>query len=111
MRDQPLTAEQAARWLECSVEEVLALLASGHLRPYNTVGVPDADSVSLNSVVVLAESLPVERGVFRVREASMGMDGPGAGGGYASKPHAAGPRPQGERAGFVVERRPPGRRI
>jgi hypothetical protein len=108
MRDQPLTAEQAARWLECSVEEVQAFVAEGHLKAYGT---SDADAISLNSTVVLAESLPVERGVFRVREMAMAGDG-GAPGGYGSKPpHAGPPRPQGERGGFVVERRTPGRRI
>lgn len=106
MRDQPLTAEQAARWLECSVEEVAAFLAEGRLRAYGAV---EADAISLNSIVVLAESLPVERGVFRVRE--MGMAGDAPAGGYAPKPHAGPARPQGERSGFIVERRPAGRRI
>lgn len=107
MRDQPLTAEQAARWLECSVEDVAAFLAEGRLRAY---GAAEADAISLNSIVVLAESLPVERGVFRVREMAMG--GEGASGGYASKPpHTGAPRPQGERGGFIVERRSPGRRM
>jgi hypothetical protein len=107
MRDQPLTAEQAARWLECTVEEVQAFLAEGRLR---VIGAAEADAISLNSIVVLAESLPVERGVFRVRETTMASDS-SSGGGYAPRPQTGAPRPQGDRGGFIVERRPPGRRI
>jgi len=104
MRDQALTVEQAARWLECTEEEVQTFLAAGRLRSFGE----DSGTVSLNSIVVLAESLPVEQGVFRVREMSMAG---GDGGGYGGKPHGSSSRPQGERSGFIVERRPPGRRI
>jgi hypothetical protein len=103
MRDQPLTAEQAARWLECSVEDIQAFVAAGHLKLYAAAD-GGSDLISLNSVVVLAETLPVERGIFSVRETSFGGDS-----GYSPKPQ--GPRPTGERQGFVVERRSPGRRI
>lgn len=104
MRDQPLTMEQAARWLDCSADEVRTFLESGRLRPFGAPG--DGDAVSLNSVVVLAESLPVDRGIFRVRDLPGGDHG---GSGYSPRPQAG--RSQGERPSFVVERRPTSRRI
>lgn len=106
MRDQPLTTEQAARWLECSADEVQSLIAAGRIRAFGVGEGDAADTVSLNSVVVFAESLPVERGVFRVRETPFSGDS-----GYSPKPPAPGGRPTGDRGGFVVERRTPGRRL
>lgn len=107
MRDQPLTAEQAARWLDCSAEEVRSFVEAGKLRPYGGAAEGEIELLSLNSVVVLAESLPPDRGIFRVRDMPGGDHG--GGGGYAPRPQ--GGRGQGERPGFVVERRTPGRRI
>lgn len=107
MRDQPLSLEQAARWLDCPPDDVREFLSSGRLRPYG-VAAADTEAISLNSVVVLAESLPAERGIFRVRDMP-GSGDHGGSGGYSPRPQ--GGRPQGERPGFVVERRPTTRRI
>jgi len=111
MKDQPLTAEQTARWLECAVDELPALVAAGLLKPFGAEGTPEAEMFSLNAVVMLAESLPAERGIFRIRETGMaGADGGSAPGG--PKSYSSAPRPHGERSGFVVERRsPPPRRV
>lgn len=109
MKDQPLTAEQTARWLECAVEELPALVAAGLLKPFGAEGTPEAEMFSLNAVVMLAENLPVERGIFRIRETGMaGSEGGGPAG--APKSYSSAPRPHGERSGFVVERRSPGPR-
>lgn len=111
MKDQPLTAEQTARWLECAVEDLPALVSAGLLKPFGAEGSPEAEMYSLNAVVMLAESLPVERGIFKIRETGMaGGEGGGAPGG--PKSYSSAPRPHGERSGFVVERRsPPPRRV
>jgi len=104
MRDQPLSLAEAAKWLGCTAEEVGSYVAAGQLKPFQGAGGADAAQVSLNSVVVLAESLPAERGVFRVRDmpsydsppprpAGSGYGGPGGG---FNKPR---PAP-------IVERRP-----
>ena len=66
MRDQPLSISEAAKWLGCTAEEISGYVADGRLKPFQ--GAADSGQVSLNSVVVLAESLPAERGVFRVRD-------------------------------------------
>ncbi len=103
MRDQPLSISEAAKWLGCTSEEVSGYVSDGRLKPFQ--GAADSGQVSLNSVVVLAESLPAERGVFRVRDMpsydsapprpSSGGYGGGPGGGF-NKPR---PAP-------IVERRP-----
>jgi len=112
MKDQPLTAEQTARWLECAVDDLPALVAAGLLKPFGAEGSPEAEMFSLNAVVMLAESLPAERGIFRIRETGMaGADGGGSPTG-GPKSYSSAPRPHGERSGFVVERRsPPPRRV
>ncbi|HYG87932.1 MAG TPA: hypothetical protein VD978_16875 [Azospirillum sp.] len=103
MRDQPLSLAEAAKWLGCTAEEVNGYIADGLLKPFQGASAAESPQVSLNSVVVLAESLPVERGVFRVRDipsydsapprpASSGYGGPGG----FNKPR---PAP-------IVERRP-----
>lgn len=107
MRDQPLTIEQAARWLDCPADDVRALVRSGRLRLHSGAPEGELEPVSLNSVVVLAESLPADRGIFRVREIPGGDHG--GSGGYTPRPQ--GGRPQGERPGFIVERRPTTRRV
>lgn len=102
MRDQPLTLTEAAKWLGSTADEVSGYLADGRLRPFAA----GADGlVSLNSVVVLAESLPVERGVFRVRDMPSYDSAPPrpAGGGYAGGPGGGFNKP---RPAPVVERRP-----
>ena len=90
MRDQPLSISEAAKWLGCTSEEVSGYVSDGRLKPFQ--GAADSGQVSLNSVVVLAESLPAERGVFRVRDMpsydsapprpSSGGYGGGPGGGF-----------------------------
>lgn len=102
MRDQPLSLSEAAKWLGCTVEEVSAYVADGRIRPFS--GGADAEQLSLNSVVVLAESLPAERGVFRVRDMPSYDSAPPrtSSGGYAGGPGGFNkPRPAP-----VVERRP-----
>lgn len=101
MRDQPLTIAEAASWLNASEQEITDLLGTGRLRPFRA-DAPDG-RVSLNSVVVLAEALPVERRVFEVRESSIRLDGPPTG----PRP-SHGPRPGGHdsRGPVIVERRP-----
>lgn len=101
MRDQPLSLTEAAKWLGCTVEEIGDYLTDGRLRSY-----AGADGqVSLNSVVVLAESLPAERGVFRVRDMPSYDSAPPrpSSGGYGSGPGGGFNKP---RPAPVVERRP-----
>lgn len=104
MRDQPLTISETARWLRCSEDEVQGHLEAGQLDPYEDTAAGDAVLVSLNSVVVLAESLPAERGVFQIREPVPGMDD------YAGPRSSSGPRtsgaPSATRPPLIVERRP-----
>ncbi|HYH40038.1 MAG TPA: hypothetical protein VD860_17590 [Azospirillum sp.] len=101
MRDQPLSLTEAAKWLGCTVEEVSGYVADGRLKPF--AGAADGQ-VSLNSVVVLAESLPAERGVFRVRDMPSYDSAPPrpSTGGYGGGPGGFNkPRPAP-----IVERRP-----
>ncbi|HSK41167.1 MAG TPA: hypothetical protein VK943_15480 [Arenibaculum sp.] len=105
MRDQALTAQQAADWLNSTPEEVTALLASGRLK--SVAGAPgtEPNRISLNSVVVLAESLPAELGIFRIGEppSSLGESGaPRSRPGGFGRPSSEGPR----RPPVIVERRP-----
>lgn len=104
MRDQPLSLAEAAKWLGCTAEEVNGYIADGLLKPYQGPGASDLPLVSLNSVVILAESLPAERGVFRVRDMPSYDSAPPrpAGGGYGGAPGGFNkPRPAP-----IVERRP-----
>lgn len=105
MRDQALTAQQAADWLNSTPEDVTSLLASGRLKP--VAGAPEtgASRISLNSVVILAESLPAEVGIFRIGEPPSSLGESGASrsrpGGFGRPPNE-GPR----RPPVIVERRP-----
>lgn len=105
MRDQPLTIAEAARWLRCSDEEVRGYVESGQLRPFAGAAPGAEPVVSLNSVVILAESLPAEQGVFQVRDMPASLDRPSS-----DRPPHGGPRPSGNfggpRPGLIVERRP-----
>lgn len=101
MRDQPLTISETARWLRCSEDEVEDHLSAGRLDIYPGADTDDTTLVSLNSVVVLAESLPAERGVFQIREPVPGLDD------YAGPRSSAGPRgPASTRPPLIIERRP-----
>lgn len=101
MRDQPLTIAEAASWLNCSEQDVQEHMRAGRLRPFR----PDSDDgrLSLNAVVVLAESLPVERRVFEVRESSARLDGPVSG---PRSPHPGRSGGHDQRPALIVERRP-----
>ena len=102
MRDYPLTIAEAAVWLKCSEDEVQEHLSAGRLRPY----AQDAQSgrLSLNAVVILAESLPSERRIFEVREPAARPEHSSSSSG-ARSPYPA--RSGGsDRPGLIVERRP-----
>ena len=99
MRDLSITIDQAAKWLNCSTEQVEGYLSAGRLLPF-TGAAGGSPLVSLNSVVVLAEALPAEAGIFRIRESS-GMGGPDMG--FSPRPHSG---PPGGRPPVVVERKP-----
>jgi hypothetical protein len=100
MRDQSVTLDQAAKWLNCAPDKVQEYLASGRLQAFAGANA-DASAVSLNSVIVLAEALPVEAGIFRIRESSSSLPGPDMG--YSPRPHGG---PGGSRPPVVVERKP-----
>ncbi|MBP2314672.1 helix-turn-helix domain-containing protein [Azospirillum soli] len=102
MRDLPLTMAEAAAWLRCSEAEVQELLNAGRLRPFQPGG--QDGRLSLNAVVVLAESLPTDRRIFEVREAAArpehGHAAPGARSPYPTRPGGHDQRPA-----VIVERR------
>jgi hypothetical protein len=105
MRDIAITLEQAAHWLNCGIAQVKEYLTAGRLRAFEGKSGDAAKVISLNSTVILAESLPPEAGIFQIAEKRD----------YDSAPR---PRPTGsmgrERAplevvrssGPIVERRP-----
>ena len=85
MRDQPLTTAEAASWLKCTEDEVQEHLRTGRLRLFQPGPQQAATDgrLSLNAVIVLAESLPDERRIFEVREpvarTESGSSGPRSG--------------------------------
>jgi hypothetical protein len=99
MRDQPITIDQAAKWLNCGTDRIQEYLAAGQLQGFPGA-TAEAPLVSLNSVIILAEALPVENGIFRIRESSGGM--PGSDMGYSPRPHGGAP---GGRPSVIVERK------
>jgi hypothetical protein len=103
MQDLPITIDQAAHWLNCTPAQVQALLAAGRLSGYSGRLATPAKPISLNSTVVLAESLPVTVGVFSVAEAR-----DSDGGSRPRQPMAPRGRPvEVTRSnGPIVERRP-----
>ncbi len=68
MRDIAITIEQAAHWLNCSTAKIKEYLASGLLRNFEGRSGDAAKVISLNATVILAESLPVEAGIFQIAE-------------------------------------------
>jgi len=68
MRDIAITIEQAAHWLNCSAAKIKEYLAAGLLRNFEGRSGDAAKVISLNSTVILAESLPVEAGIFQIAE-------------------------------------------
>jgi hypothetical protein len=68
MRDIAITVEQAAHWLNCNAAKIKEYLASGLLRNFEGRSGDAAKVISLNSTVILAESLPVEAGIFQIAE-------------------------------------------
>ena len=68
MNDVAITIAQTAHWLNCSADEAQTHLDAGRIRPYEGRGHDPSKPVSLNSVVIYAESLPDEIGIFRVRD-------------------------------------------
>lgn len=103
MRDHSLTIAEAAAWLKCSEAEVQEHLRAGRLRPYQQD--PQNGGVSLNAVVVLAESLPPDHRIFEVREPAARSEHPSSDmrGPY---PARSGGGPD-QRPGLIVERRSP----
>ena len=103
MRDIAITLEQAAHWLNCSTAKIKEYLAAGRLRAFEGKSGDAAKVISLNSTVILAESLPVEAGIFQITE---------------KRDYDSGPRPRTlstgrerpplevVRSGPIVERRP-----
>ncbi|AWJ85672.1 hypothetical protein TSH58p_19110 (plasmid) [Azospirillum sp. TSH58] len=100
MRDQSLSIAEAAAWLKCSEAEVEELVQAGRLRADRME--PAIDRISLNTVIVLAESLPVERRIFEVREAAGRIESSESRGHYPSRPSGG----MDQRPPVVVERRP-----
>ncbi len=100
MRDQSLSIAEAAAWLKCSEAEVEEHVQAGRLRAERLE--PKIDRISLNTVVVLAESLPVERRIFEVREAAGRIESSEPRGHYPSRPTGG----MDQRPPVIVERRP-----
>jgi hypothetical protein len=105
MRDLAITIAQAAHWLNCNDAEVQAHLTAGRLRPYSGRPSDPDKPISLNSTVILAESLPLSVGVFDIGERRESDMAP------RSRPTLVGrDRPAPEivrsRPGPIVERRP-----
>ncbi|HZH26542.1 MAG TPA: hypothetical protein VEY95_05100 [Azospirillaceae bacterium] len=93
MNDVAITIAQTAHWLNCSADEAQAHLDAGRIRPYDGRGRDPSKPVSLNSVVIYAESLPDEAGIFRVRDgagAADRADRPDRGSDRATMPTRAG---------------------
>ncbi len=102
MRDQSLSLTEAIKWLGCSTEEIGDYLANGLLKTFQGGDAADPQ-LSLNSVVILAESLPVERGIFRVRD-SLPSDSTAS---RSTVPSYPGPNSFSKpRSTPIVERRP-----
>jgi hypothetical protein len=104
MRDIAITIEQAAHWLNCGVAKIKEYLAAGLLRNFEGRSGDAAKVISLNSTVILAESLPVEIGIFQIAEKRGDYD-------LAPRPRTLSTgreRPPLEvvRSGPIVERRP-----
>jgi hypothetical protein len=104
MRDIAITIEQAAHWLNCGVAKIKEYLAAGLLRNFEGRSGDAAKVISLNSTVILAESLPVEIGIFQIAEKRGDYDS-------APRPRTLSTgreRPPLEvvRSGPIVERRP-----
>jgi hypothetical protein len=105
MKDIAITIDLAARWLNCPPSTVEEYMATGRLKPFQGKDAGRDAPISLNSVVILAESLPVENRIFHVSE--------GAGDRGGDRPRPSGPRPgydrgaQEQRPPVIVERRTP----
>ena len=121
MKDQGLTMADAASWLRCTEAAIQEHLDAGRLARYVPPRATEAAGgkvlVSLNSVVVLGESLPADLGIFEIRDRPASADrgygsgGYGAGGGSSgdrSAPFVRGNVRDGLRSGQgpIVERRP-----
>jgi len=104
MRDQPVSTAEAARWLLCTEDEVQAHLQAGRLQPFRGPGAEG--KLSLNSVIVLAESLPEEKRIFELRPFSASLDGPPSGPRSSSGPRTGSGGLYGNRPAPIVERRP-----
>lgn len=102
MRDASLTIAEAAAWLRCSETDVREHLRTGRLCP--NPHDPRDGRVSLNAVVVLAESLPAEHRIFEVREPAARIE-PSSSGPRTAFPARSG-HGQDHRPGLIVERRP-----
>jgi len=74
MNDQAMTSREAAAWLRCSESEINNYLQAGRLYQFGSVHSGDRVLISLNSVVILGESLPAERGVFTIQHTPAELD-------------------------------------
>lgn len=104
MRDLPVSTAEAARWLLCTEDEVQAHLQAGRLLPFRGPGAEG--KLSLNSVIVLAESLPEEKRIFELRPFSASLDSPPSGPRSSSGPRTGSGGLYGNRPAPIVERRP-----
>ena len=106
MTDQAITFREAAAWLRCSESDINTYLQTGCLRRFGSGHAGDPGRISLDSVVILGESLPAERGVFTIPHTPAALER------TASSPRAGGSATPENRVGrgakrpLIVERRP-----
>jgi hypothetical protein len=74
MNDQAMTSREAAAWLRCSESKINNDLQAGRLCRFGSAPSEDKVLISLNSVVILGESLPAEHGVFTIQHTPAELD-------------------------------------
>jgi hypothetical protein len=106
MRDLAITIAQAAHWLNCTDAEVQSHLTAGRLRPFTGRPADPAKPISLNSTVILAESLPLSAGVFDIADKREPDMAPRSRPTLVTRDRPAADMTRSTRPGPIVERRP-----